>query len=249
MQISDSITASLEDYLKAIAHIIAEKKAARAKDISERLGVTMSSVTGALHALSQRGFVNYEPYEVVTLTEKGTETAREVMRRHEGVRDFLVKVLAVEEKTADKVACDMEHSVSTDVLERFIRFVDYLEICPRIGANWIEEFASYYKDPDHLDDCEKCLTICLEDIRARKALARETRVVLSELQPGSKARIVDISGKGETKKRIIDMGVTPGSLVEVERIAPLGDPMEIKVKGYHLSLRLEEASLVSVIPV
>jgi len=249
VQLSDTITASLEDYLKVIAQIISEKQAARVKDISERLQVTMSSVTGALHSLSQRGLVNYEPYEVVTLTDKGAETAREVMRRHEGMRDFLVKVLAVEKKTADKVACDMEHSVPKDVLERFIRFVDYLEICPRIGADWIEEFSSYYKHPGHVDDCEKCLTICLEDIRARKAAAKDTRVTLSVLKPGSKAKIVEVSGKGETKKRIVDMGMTPGSLVEVERIAPLGDPMEIKVKGYHLSLRLEEAGLVSVEPV
>ena len=245
---AENLSASLEDYLKAIAKIAEDKQAARAKDISQRLNVNMSSVTGALRALAEKGLVNYAPYEFVTLTEKGQDAAREVIRKHEGVRDFLIKVLAVDKETAETTACEMEHAVSPDVLDRFIQYVDYLELCPRTGVNWTEEFGYHCEHPEGDEDCERCLTLTLEDYRARKDRAVEETVFLNELKPGDKAKIVKVNGGGETRRRIVDMGMTPGTLIMVERLAPLGDPMEIKVKGYHLSLRLEEARTISVDP-
>ena len=71
-------------------------------------------------------------------------------------------------------------------------------------------------------------------------------IALGELSPGQKARVERIKGRGETNKRLVAMGLTPGSVVEMVRVAPLGDPIEIKVKGYHLSLRKEEAEKVTV---
>ena len=69
---------------------------------------------------------------------------------------------------------------------------------------------------------------------------------LGELLPGQKAKIIKINGRGETFKRIADMGLTPGTVIEIEREAPLGDPLEIIVKGYHLSLRKEELNHIYV---
>lgn len=69
---------------------------------------------------------------------------------------------------------------------------------------------------------------------------------LKKLLPGQKAKIVRISGSGPIRRRLLEMGVMPGCEVEMERYAPLGDPMEIKLKGYHLSLRKEEADLVEI---
>ena len=69
---------------------------------------------------------------------------------------------------------------------------------------------------------------------------------LSELKRGEKSRIVKIGGGGGLRRRLLDMGLVPGSEVEMERVAPLGDPIEIKVKGYNLSLRKEEADSIEV---
>jgi Fe2+ transport system protein FeoA len=69
---------------------------------------------------------------------------------------------------------------------------------------------------------------------------------LNGLKPGEKGRVVKISGGGEIHRRLLDMGLVSGSEVEVERVAPLGDPIEIRIKGYHLSLRKEEAINVQV---
>ena len=64
---------------------------------------------------------------------------------------------------------------------------------------------------------------------------------LQELKPGEVARVVRVSGSGSIQRRILDMGIVKGTEIEVERVAPLGDPIEVKIKGYHLSLRKEEA--------
>ncbi len=69
---------------------------------------------------------------------------------------------------------------------------------------------------------------------------------LAELKPGEKGKIVRVRGKGSVHRRIIDMGVVTGTEVEMQRVAPLGDPIEIKVKGYCLTLRKEEASNIFV---
>jgi len=69
---------------------------------------------------------------------------------------------------------------------------------------------------------------------------------LEELKPGEKGRIVKVGGDGSIVRRFRDMGLVTGSEVEVERVAPLGDPVEIKIKGYHLALRKEEAASILV---
>ncbi|MBA7675301.1 hypothetical protein ES703_83531 [subsurface metagenome] len=69
---------------------------------------------------------------------------------------------------------------------------------------------------------------------------------LSEMKPGEKGRISRIGGSGQVHRRILDMGVIPKTTVEVERVAPMGDPIWIRLKGYQLSLRKAEATNVFV---
>ncbi|RLE53300.1 MAG: iron transporter FeoA [Candidatus Methanomethylicota archaeon] len=71
-------------------------------------------------------------------------------------------------------------------------------------------------------------------------------VRLSEVKVGQTARILRVEGRGSLRRRLIEMGVEPGALIKIERIAPLGDPIEVKVKGYYLSLRKSEACKVLV---
>lgn len=69
---------------------------------------------------------------------------------------------------------------------------------------------------------------------------------LNQLQPGERATIVKVGGDGPVRRRILDMGVVTGADIEVVRVAPLGDPVEFRVKGYNLSLRKSEAQNVQV---
>ncbi|HUS47705.1 MAG TPA: metal-dependent transcriptional regulator [Phycisphaerae bacterium] len=121
------LSASLEDYLEAIFQIASKKQAARSIDISRLAHVSKSSVTGALRALADKGLINYAPYDLVTLTPEGKVVAEDVVRRHEVLGDFFVHVLGVDEKQAEAAACKMEHAMSEEILERFVRFVALLE--------------------------------------------------------------------------------------------------------------------------
>jgi ferrous iron transport protein A len=69
---------------------------------------------------------------------------------------------------------------------------------------------------------------------------------LSQLKPSVKGTIKLIKSSGALKRKLLDMGVIPGSELEVIRVAPLGDPVEVRVKGYNLSLRKEEAKQVTI---
>ena len=80
------LTASQEDYLEAIYHVVQENRVARSRDLVRRLGVNSSSVTQALHGLSERGMIHHEPYGAVTLTPDGERVALDVIRRHEALR-------------------------------------------------------------------------------------------------------------------------------------------------------------------
>ena len=71
-------------------------------------------------------------------------------------------------------------------------------------------------------------------------------VSLSELNPGESATIIRIGGTGTARRRILIMGLVRGTKITVIRRAPLGDPIEFRLKGYHLSLRKQEADLVYV---
>lgn len=158
MSSDKKLTASQEDYIEAIYHISAEKMAARAKDISKRLDVRASSVTGALRNLSRIGLINYAPYDLITLTDKGQVVAKEIVRRHKALEQFLVNVLGVEAKEADAAACRMEHSVPKTIVNRLIKYAEYVENCPKGGITWDSGFGYYCKNDSANESCSHCLS-------------------------------------------------------------------------------------------
>jgi len=147
------ISASLEDYIEAIFHIVQEKQAAKPRDLAERMKVAGSSVTGALRMLAEKALINYAPYDIITLTPAGKAYAEDVVRRHEVLRDFFVNVLAVDYKAADEAACGMEHSVSKVILERLVWFAEFVEVRPRGGKDWISGFRHHCERAAHTGSC------------------------------------------------------------------------------------------------
>ncbi len=137
------LSESMEDYLEAIFHIVAEKQAARAKDIAVRLGVHSSSVTQALRSLAEKGLVNYAPYDVITLTTEGRKAAQDVVARHRALRDFFVDVLAVDETLANEDACKMEHALSPFILDRLIRYLEFVKTNPSGCVRWNDKTGYY----------------------------------------------------------------------------------------------------------
>ena len=71
-------------------------------------------------------------------------------------------------------------------------------------------------------------------------------MTLREVSPGNKVKVQKLIGSGPIKRRIMDMGITKGVEVFVRKVAPLGDPIEVTVRGYELSLRKEDAEMIAV---
>ncbi|MCL2672513.1 MAG: ferrous iron transport protein A [Clostridiales bacterium] len=71
---------------------------------------------------------------------------------------------------------------------------------------------------------------------------------LNQCKPGESVRVTRVNGEGAMRRRIMDMGITRGTELRVRRTAPLGDPMELFLRGYALSLRKSDAETVSVLP-
>ncbi|HEO71479.1 MAG TPA: metal-dependent transcriptional regulator [Candidatus Hydrogenedentes bacterium] len=161
---SQPLSSSLEDYLEAIYRLLEQDDVARVKDIAARLGVRSASVTGALHALSDRGLVNYAPYDAITLTCTGASVAREMVRRHEALRDFFMKVLAVDPRKADDTACRVEHAVPPDIIDRFVAFMHFAAACPRVGFEWAERFAAYCRHGEDPGRCRECIQEALDSL-------------------------------------------------------------------------------------
>jgi DtxR family Mn-dependent transcriptional regulator len=132
------LSESLQDYLEAVYLVAQRHGVARMKEIAALVGVGKSSVTGAMQALAERGLVHYEPYAYVTLTEQGEATGRRLLRRHRVLKQFLTTVLGVEEAEAEVVGCKMEHAIKGEVLDRFVRFLHFVDEQSAQDAAWAD---------------------------------------------------------------------------------------------------------------
>ncbi len=139
------VSSSLEDYLEVIYHLTSKNQIARAKEISSSLKVANSSVSGALQNLSAKGLINYAPYEVITLTTEGEIYAKEIVKCHEILSDFFTNILLIDKKSAEKAACKMEHAVTSDILEQFIKFIEFIKEFPCEEQEFVKAFSDYCK--------------------------------------------------------------------------------------------------------
>ena len=157
-----TLSENLEDYLETILSLEKTNKVARVKDIAEKMGVLQGSVTGALKSLAEKKLINYKPYSYITLTRKGTAIAREITRRHEVLKDFLLNVLLLDPEKAEQNACRMEHGMDRTAIDRLVKFIEYVHYCPRTGDDWIKAFVNYYSKDDHdSQQCRECMEECL----------------------------------------------------------------------------------------
>jgi len=150
------VSASLEDYLEAIYHIVGAKGAARAKDIALAMDVKNASVTQALRSLAEKKLVNYAPYEVITLTGAGEVIARDVVNRHQTLERFLIDVLGLPDDEADEGACRLEHAISKPILERLLKFMEYFQTCPMSDIRWDNEAGFFCGGGADVEERESC---------------------------------------------------------------------------------------------
>ena len=241
------LTASQEDYLEATLALIRETGNARVSDIADRLSVAKPSVTFALKRLAERQLVNYEPYQLISLTESGKAAAERIHRKHKGLSRFLQDVLDIDEDVAEANACRIEHAVTDGLVRRLSCFGEFMSTSSVPAHKLTNAFREYCHEQLRTGNCDGCKAAKETDFANQKQRDAPTmNKTLADLKPGETAKIIRVGGEAAANKRLLEMGLTRGAPLTVVRIAPLGDPVEIKVRGYNLSLRKTEAKTVEI---
>ena len=235
------LSSALEDYLETIFEIVRERKMARVKEIARRRGVRPASVTPAMRRLADLDLINYIQREYIDLTPEGERLARRVYARHKVLDRFFSEVLQVPRAISSSDACAMEHAISDHTMDHMVRFLEFLIACPE-GKALLEKFHGCAwvnrQLPPCTTDCERLQNGEMEDSMS-----------VRELKPGNRGRVIRVEGDGAIRQRLLDMGVLPNVIIEMERLSPAGDPLWIRLQGTQLSLRRKEASAIRILEV
>ncbi|MHA1684992.1 MAG: metal-dependent transcriptional regulator [Candidatus Heimdallarchaeaceae archaeon] len=134
----------VEEYLETIYEICQEKKIAKVSDIKKALNIeSLASITEMVQKLAKIGLVDYEKYRGLTLTEKGLELAKKLKQKHVIIEELLM-ILGVEQETAVKDACKIEHVISEESVSVIAKFVCFLRA--EENKDFIRKFRKKFKN-------------------------------------------------------------------------------------------------------
>jgi DtxR family Mn-dependent transcriptional regulator len=149
---------TIEDYVEIIHILERKKEKVHTNDIASSLGISPASVTEVFQKLHEEGYIHYEKYSGVTLTEKGKKIAINTKRRHDTLKNFLM-IIGVEENIANEDACKIEHNVNQvtmDKLRAFVKFAQLEDGCSR----WLDHFKHFDKTGEYIICKPKESTTC-----------------------------------------------------------------------------------------
>lgn len=153
----NQLTESLEKYLLAIYEITKINKAARVKDVSNYLNIGGPATSDAVKTLASRNYINYVPYGIITMTRKGTAKAKEKIERHKIISNFLEKVLFIEKEDVELNAKRIEYSMPEDILDKFIKFLTFMENCSCKEPKWKKSYKYFIENNVTQEKCKTCM--------------------------------------------------------------------------------------------
>ncbi|MDR3071306.1 MAG: metal-dependent transcriptional regulator [Endomicrobium sp.] len=148
-ELPNNLSASLENYLETIAVLKKEKRYARIGDIAKSLDVKSSSVNGAINFLIKNDLVTHEKYGYVDLTDRGEKIASEVQKKHDVLYRFLHNLLFINNETANKEACKIEHLISVETTRKLEMLHSVLE------EHFLEKDGERVNLKECLNKCDK----------------------------------------------------------------------------------------------
>jgi DtxR family Mn-dependent transcriptional regulator len=229
---------STEEYLEGIYNLLQNGDTATTSAISKRLKIAPSSATEMLRKLGDEGYVNYSPYQGVTLTTKGRNIGERITRKHRLLERFLHDTLKIGNDKVHAEACAMEHSLSDEAERALCQALKVPDKCPD-DEKLIPPCNLDFSSCQECKESDKC---SFESIRKRP----ENVVALSTLKRNQEGTIAFIRGENRVLRRLHDMGLTPGTKIGITRVAPRKGPVEIAVRGSRLALGDEIACNVFI---
>jgi len=215
------VSENAEDYLACIYDLGREDEAVKTTAIAARLELSPASVTEMTQKLASEGYLNYEKYRGVTLTEKGRAVAERIKRRHRLLERFLVDIVGMDKEHGHREAMKLEHNVSDDTVEMLNQMLNYPTCCP---------------DGEPIPPCES-------PVSPDPAFS----LPLTDMSDGDQGKITHLSCEDSSKiKRLISMGFVPGRRVKVEERIPLGGPILVQMEEMKVALSRDYASKVMV---
>lgn len=140
MTLLDDLTRAMEEYLEIIFELESEFGEATVTAIAGKKGVRAPSVTHVLKRLSDSGFIFYEPYKAVQLTEEGLKIAKRLDRIHKTLKWFFT-LIGIPSDVADADACEFEHIAHDDTIEKLTEFVEWVKSTQ--DPEWLERFRQF----------------------------------------------------------------------------------------------------------
>lgn len=229
---------NMEEYLETLYALSQESKEASTSEISHRLNVTPASVTEMLQKLADKGYVKYSPYQGATLTPAGFKLGEKMARKHRLLERFLHDILNLGKDRVHAQACEMEHTLNDETERAFCNTLKQPAKCPddgKIIPPCDLQFAS-------CEECQKWHGESLEKVGKRKA----NLVSMTALKEREEGTVAFIRGDNKVLRRLLDVGLTPGTRISVTRVAPLKGPVEIAVRGSRIALGEEIAANVFI---
>ncbi|MDO9548210.1 MAG: metal-dependent transcriptional regulator [Candidatus Marinimicrobia bacterium] len=241
------LSESQQDYLKIVLDLINEKKVARIKEIARRKGVSMPSVTEAMHKLSNDGFVQYSVREFVELTPAGETAAHRLSSKNMFLKNFFIDVLGIEESVAEKEACEIEHHLSMTTLDRLILLYQFLSECKKNEQLTLTLFKKCIQSAEGVSEIDPECKSCFVTGNFPHRLGQNTvHTLLSKLKRGQKGQVVMLGPDTELRRRIIEKGLLPGSAFLLEEEGNADQQYCILTDGCSIELDSNAASMIEV---
>ncbi len=213
----DTLTQSVEDYLKAIYRLSPEGRFASTSDIAHLLELSAPSVSGMVKRLSESGLLEHVPYKGVQLTEAGRREALRMVRRHRLIEAYLVQFLGYSWDTVHAEAERLEHAVSDTMVERMAAALGHPSVDP-------------HGDPIPAAD---------------GSIHEPASMALAEVPVGRTVEIRRVDERDPERLRYLAaLGLVPGVVVTLRDRQPFGGPVTVEVTGARHVIGTELAQVV-----
>jgi DtxR family transcriptional regulator, Mn-dependent transcriptional regulator len=200
----ETLTRSVEDYLKAIYRLSPQGRTASTSEIAQRLELSPASVSGMVKRLSEQGLLEHVPYKGVQLTAEGRRAALRMLRRHRLIEAYLVAFLGYTWDTVHEEAERLEHAVSDTMIERMAAVLGHPAVDP-------------HGDPIPTPEGD---------------IHEPASVPLSEVPAGASVEVRQVEeGQPDRLRYIASVGLRPGVRLTVVDRQPFRGPITIEVAG------------------
>lgn len=152
----ENLTQSLQKYLVAIYEVVLTNTAARVKDISSKMNIGMASTSEAIKNLAKKGYINYQPYGIITMTAKGKNAVDMIAARRSIVSDFLEKVLMIDKENLQHCTENLEYYVPEKVLMQLVSYISFMNKCSCTKPKWKQSYENFASSGEMPEKCQAC---------------------------------------------------------------------------------------------